>query len=442
MLTGFVFMLLVGCGGSSATPQPTTTILPTTYEEAFITKWDTEVAGCTSSNQIKITTNPNYSYNYTINWGDGKHDTNVEGNITHTYENRGVYTVAITGLFPAIYFNDNNMYNAKHAYKNDYDNEKLISIEQWGTQPWQSMNQAFYVCSNMQGNFSDLPNLSYVTDMHSMFEMSSFNHDIGNWDVSNVRDMSKMFEWVINFNQDIGSWDVSNVRDMSRMFYFVSAFNQDIGSWNVSKVIDMSEMFWSATSFNQDIGSWNVSSVTDMSGMLCAASLFNQDIGNWDVSNVEDMSKMFSGTLFNQDINSWNVSKVTDMSEMFSASSFNQDIGGWDVSSVTNMSGMFSASSFNQDIGSWDVSNLINMNRMFSTATSFNQDIGNWDVSNVTDMSFMFAYATSFNQDLSSWDVSNVMEHTYFMYIVGAESIEPIFSLRSSNFVTSKGFYH
>jgi surface protein len=59
----------------------------------------------------------------------------------------------------------------------------------------------------------------------------------------------------------------------------------------VSNVTDMSHMFQCATSFNQPIGNWNVRSVNDISSMFGGAEVFNQDIGNWDVSNVEKYLK-------------------------------------------------------------------------------------------------------------------------------------------------------
>jgi len=253
-----------------------------------------------------------------------------------------------------------------------------------------------------------------VTDMHFMFfDNEVFNQPIDNWDVSNVTDMSNMFETAI-FNQPIGNWDVSSVTNMSNMFEHYSAFNQDIGNWDVSSVTDMSNMFAEAI-FNQPIGDWDVSSVTDMRNMFYN-SAFNQDIGNWDASSVTNMFLMFAGgSQFNQPIGDWDVSNVTDMRYMFSNSEFNQPIGDWDVSSVTNMDFMFSNSEFNQPIGDWDVSNVTSMGIMFMNS-AFNQPIGDWDVSSVTYMGTMFSENISFNQDLSNWSVGNVTECFGFSY--------------------------
>ena len=41
---------------------------------------------------------------------------------------------------------------------------------------------------------------------------------IGEWDVSNITDMSNMFKGLRRFNGDLSKWDVSNVVDMSAMF--------------------------------------------------------------------------------------------------------------------------------------------------------------------------------------------------------------------------------
>ena len=283
------------------------------------------------------------------------------------------------------------------------------------------MSNMFYNCNAPDfnqaiGNWD----VSNVTNMNRMFNaecgLYSFNQDLSNWDVSSVTDMSGMFSYSYTFNQDISSWDVSSVTDMSYMFSYSNSFNQDISSWDVSSVTDMSSMFAGVATFNQDLSNWDVSSVTDMSYMFYNSQFDDQPIGNWNTSNVTDMSYMFSNSQFDQPIANWNTSNVTDMSYMFyNANSFNQDIGNWDVSNVNSMRGMFYGGiPFSRDIGNWDVSSVTDMSYMFFGNGELNAPIGNWDVSSVTNMQSMFENNNEINQDLSSWNVVNTNLCTNF----------------------------
>ena len=291
---------------------------------SFITTWAVNAGG-----SITIPINGSYTYDFTVDWGDNTttaiatNDPN-DARLTHTYTAAGTYEVRISGVFPALYFN------------NAGDRDKIRTVGQWGHIQWATMSSAFFGCSHLDITATDAPDLQNVTDMSWMFrEATDFNGDIGNWDVSKVTEMGFMFDGAINFNQDIGGWDVSKVANMRAMFQLASNFDQDIGGWNVGNVTDMVGMFNQATDFNQDIGGWDVGKVTNMEVMFNGATNFNQDIGGWDVSKVTDMSWMFNGaTDFNGDIGGWDVSKVTDMAHMLSGSglsvaNYGATLAGW-----------------------------------------------------------------------------------------------------------------
>lgn len=381
-------------------------------ERPFITTWKTDNPGSSADNQVTIPTFSGEIYNYSVDWGDGTSDTNITGDITHTYATPGTYDVSITGEFPQIYF------------VNQGDKEKILLIKQWGDIAWSSMLNAFHGCGNLDVVAEDIPDLTNVNNTQYMFRLCG--ELVGNeafkiWDVSSVTSMDFMFREAAKFNQDISGWNTGQVTGMRGMFLDAKAFNQDIGTWNVQNVTDMERMFRGAEAFNQDLDSWNTSKVANMFGMFFLATSFNGNIGSWNVSNVVNMSNMFAeARSFNQDISSWNVSNVTEMGSMFDvATDFNQDLNDWNVSNVVNMARMFmNATSFNGHISDWNVSNVQFMGNMFNNVATFNQDISGWDVSSVTDMAGMLAGATSFDQDLGDWDVSNVADMTSMLYDV------------------------
>jgi len=258
----------------------------------------------------------------------------LSGQETITLPSSGIYNLEV---MPKA----SNGFN-RIAFGNGGDKDKIIDIKQWGYVVWSGFNAAFRGCSNILTTATDVPNLSSVTNMSSMFRATSANPDTSNWDVSGVTSMYAMFRNASSANPDTTNWNVSSVINMYGMFYGTSA-NPDTSNWDVSSVTTMRYMFYNASSANPDTTNWNVSSVTNMYAMFYNASSANPDTSNWDVSSVTDMNRMFrSASSANPDASNWDVSSVTDMNRMFrSASSANPDTSNWDVSSVTDMSLMF-----------------------------------------------------------------------------------------------------
>ena len=248
----------------------------------FITTWKTDNEGASDDNQITITTSPNFSYDFTIDWGDGSADENVTGDITHTYATPGEYQISITGRFPQTYFD---------FFEDVVDANKLVSVDAWGNRVWLSMEFAFAGAANLVINDNQAPDLSRVTSMLGTFASAvNFTSDVSHWDVSNVTDMTGTFFSLENFNGDLSSWNVSNVTTMEFMFNQALAFNSDISQWDVANVTNMADMFSGAIAFNQDISSWDVAKVTNFSSMFEDAEAFDQNLGGWNISNATSMS--------------------------------------------------------------------------------------------------------------------------------------------------------
>src|SRR5574344_1117305 len=104
-----------------------------------------------------------------------------------------------------------------------YIQEKLVirkNKHNYFPQTKEELQNIINIRIEQEGNKVDLNDIdvSNITDMSDLFEYTDFNGDISNWDVSNVTNMYKMF-WVCpKFNGDISDWDVSNVTNMAGMF--------------------------------------------------------------------------------------------------------------------------------------------------------------------------------------------------------------------------------
>ena len=148
------------------------------------------------NNAYVIHTDPDlfhYDYDVDCNSDGVLEKRHARGDYTCLYRRPGRYRICINGTFPSI----------RHGSKTDA--KKLVSIDQWGTVQWKSMHAAFSECSNMTDAAKDRPDLRHVRDMSEMFQGAvKFNGHIGQWNVSNVTDMRRMFSGVTLSTRNYG----------------------------------------------------------------------------------------------------------------------------------------------------------------------------------------------------------------------------------------------
>lgn len=300
----------------------------------FVTTWKTDNLGTSDDTSITV---PMVGGPYDVDWdNDGTFDQfGLSGSVTHDYEVIGTYTIRIRGTYDSIRFNWEG------------DKDKILSLDQWGTNAWTTMNAAFKGAGNLQVLAIDIPDFSSVTDMSAMFAFAtSANPDTSSWDTSAVTNMAEIFSKNPSVDPDTSSWDTSAVTDMSFMFYYASSANPDTSGWDTSAVTNMDGIFRQAISASPDTSNWDTTAVTNMRQAFSNAVSANPDVSGWDTSAVTDMYGLFQDN-----------------------PSANPDVGGWDTSAVTKTMWMFeNATSFDQDIGSWDVTALLYASGMFAGA--------------------------------------------------------------------------
>jgi surface protein len=204
------------------------------FASDFITRWDLSIPG-SNPNSLTFGVATTGTVNYT--WETIPAGTTGSGTFSGT-----TATIASlpAGAMIRLSIDTNNC--KQFRMNNGADKDRLLDVENWGTASWTSMNYAFQGCQNLNITAIDIPDLSLVTDMNSMFNVcTNLNgpSNINTWNTSNVTNMGYMFYQAYSFNQAIGIWNTNNVTDMNGMFFYAYSFNQAIGTWNTSSVINM-----------------------------------------------------------------------------------------------------------------------------------------------------------------------------------------------------------
>ena len=327
----------------------------------------------------------------------------------------------------------------------------LLRIEQFGTVQWQTMENAFRGCTNLQFSAGiDTPDLSQVTNMENMFSgCTSFNQDLGMWKLERCQELGldNCGMSVENYSKSLVGWASQtsinqnlqlNAEGLKYNASGKAARKQLIEGkgWNIRRDSDENDRPF-ITRWKGEAGKELRIPVSGRDYRLVIKKASDGRVLKTDYSNdsysyipsedgellveagPEGVSSFISvyapeGVKALLRIEQFGTVKWESMRNAFQRCTnlqFAAGIDAPDLSQVTDMGGMFAGcTSFNQPLNNWDVSNVTGMSFMFVNCTSFNQPLDNWDVSKVEGMGDMFSGCTSFNQELGMWKLERCQE--------------------------------
>ncbi len=221
-----------------------TTIINAAPADDFVITVKTDNPGAGTNTNFIIYKQPGtgFNYNYNVDCDNDGTDEATSQTVGYTcnYTVAGIYTIRIkdnsgTGDgFPGFILSQGINSVA----------EKLLTVEQWGTGKWKNLDNAFRGAINLVFNANDVPDLSNVTSLISMFSGAEMaNPNTSNWNTSAVTNMRRMFKGATSANPDTSNWDTSQVTDMEFMFFLATSANPDTSNWDISNVTSMGGMF-------------------------------------------------------------------------------------------------------------------------------------------------------------------------------------------------------
>ena len=155
---------------------------------------------------------------------------------------------------------------------------------------------------------------------------------------------------------DIGDWDVSDVKDFSNAFSTnrnggnpkaATFVGTAISKWITTSVTSLFYTFYGGrkSEMNADLSGWTVGKVTNLQSTFSGASKFaGTGLSSWDTSNVNTLKYTFNWAgRMNADLSAWKVSKVTTLEETFDKAAKFTGVGldSWDISKVKTMTKTF-----------------------------------------------------------------------------------------------------
>ncbi len=293
--------------------------------------------------------------------------------------------MALTDISGLANWDSSDVLSLNCIFMNDTSLSDISPLSDWDVRNVTGLAEVF-MCDLSLSDISALANwdTSSVTDMFGLFCGAQSLTDglaLRNWNTSNVTNMGYMFSGANSLQYlDVSGWNTSKVTIMVDMFQVGNNWKGNgqlqeivgLGNWDVSNVTDMTCMFYGAGSMTYyDIAGWDVSKVESMNHMFCDNfSLRSLDLSNWDVSNVKTMYCMFDDNISLKtigDVSHWNTASLID-------------VGGW-----LNGATAFIGDNYGMlDLSGWNTANLKTAAEMLRGIQVRTVDLSGWTFDSIT----------------------------------------------------------
>lgn len=221
-----------------------------------------------------------------------------------------------------------------------------------------------------------------IKDISYMFTVSySTEMDVTDINTENVTNMIGVFSSSLIKSVDVGEWDTSKVKSMSKMFYNARAVTiNGLQNFNTSSVTQMNSMFQSSYATQLNVTGWDTSKVTDMNSMFNNSEATKiVGIENWNVSSNASYLNMFYGSAIKElDLSKWNVSGTAQFGRMFKETKNLEslNVSNWKFVKEVDFSYMFEGSALKVlDLSSWKGTTLKWTTSMFASSVIEELDI-------------------------------------------------------------------
>lgn len=238
--------------------------------------------------------------------------------------------------------------------------------------------------------------------------------------VKDSQHLKKLIKEDVNHELDLGSLDVSNVTDMSHLFENSTRVDfSGIETWDMTKVKNIDSMFYKAFCFNHDVSAWKLSSLSlekksayyllyDVFFRTESFAKFMPNLLNSESQFIDSEETHFKFPFSKKIICSVNCTgqKFNNFLPVFE-NLFEDPLSLFDVSCIKDFSHLLENSNLKSYKGleDWVTTNATDFSYFACNAKNFNNPLTHFNFKNCKKLSFFLAN-TDFNQPLNLNDCS------------------------------------